>query len=427
MSPVGPKSAARRTAAIAVLLGVLVVVVAVAVATGAAAPSTPTILTKPANPTNVTSFTFTFSAPPAGVTNQCKLDAGAFRACTTATSYATGVLAPNLSHTFQVRAKNNGDSKTSVAASYTWLIDTALPARPLVTSGPTPYPGWSTAASSQFSFTGEAGASFLCSLDGPTAVACVSGVAYTVSQQTTHTFSVKAKDAAGNVSSASTPLYEWRVDSVAPAAPTLTDKPDDPNGSAISTFTWSASEANLSYQCSIENGAFQACTSPFTFTVIVGTNSNQQHQFAVRATDQAGNVGAATTYKWKVDKSVGFTISGNAASPLYPLNMASPPQPLNLTITNPNNFSIKITSLTVTVQSVTKAAGAPAGPCAPDDYKGNAYSGAGFIAPPGTSTLASNVVPVAQWPSIGMYNTTSNQDGCKRATIKLAYAGTATK
>jgi hypothetical protein len=411
------------------LLGVLVVIAAVTVASGASAPSAPSITAKPANPTNVpgTSFSFTGTA---GATFECALDTATFTPCASPKSY--GSLAAG-SHTFQVRAVSDG--KTSSATSYSWLIDVTAPARPVVTAGPTPLPGWSTQASSQFSFTGEAGASFLCSFDGAADVACASGVAYTVSQQVTHTFSVKAKDAAGNVSAASTPIYQWKVDSVAPAAPTLTDKPDDPNGSAISTFTWSASEANLSYQCSIENGAFQACTSPFTFTVIVDTNSNQQHQFAVRATDQAGNVSAATTYKWKVDKSVGFTISGNATTPLYPLNMASPPQPLNLTITNPNNFSIKITTLTVTVQAVTKAAGAPAGPCTASDYKVSNYTGSSFIAPPGTTTLSADGVPPAQRPTVGMLNRhdavpgdgSGNQNGCKGATVQLAYGGTATK
>jgi hypothetical protein len=223
------------------------------------------------------------------------------------------------------------------------------------------------------------------------------------------------------------------VDTVAPVAPTLSDKPDDPNGTAISTFTWSASETGLTYQCSIENGSFQPCTSPFTFEVIVDTSNSGQHQFAVRAIDQAGNVGPATSYKWKVDPNVRFTITGNAPGLLYP--GAMPALRLNLTITNPNNFAIRVTSLTVSIQSVVKAAGAPAGSCAPSDYQVTAYTGPGFVASPGATTLAADGVTTAQMPSIRMVNRTDgvpgdgtgNQDGCKGATVNLSYAGTATK
>ena len=69
----------------------------------------------------------------------------------------------------------------------------------------------------------------------------------------------------------------------------------------------------MTFECSVENGPFGTCTSPFTFTVIVDTSNNGQHQFAVRAVDLAGNVSASASYKWKVEPDIGFTITGDAS------------------------------------------------------------------------------------------------------------------
>ena len=109
------------------LLGVLsgLVAGALLVATGAfaaPAPPAPTITGKPANPTTQTSATFTFTGSPSGVAFNCKLDSGAFAACTSPKTY-TGLAVG--SHTFQVRAVAGG--KTSAATSYTWSIDNVAP------------------------------------------------------------------------------------------------------------------------------------------------------------------------------------------------------------------------------------------------------------------------------------------------------------
>ena len=113
------------------LLGVLSGLVGVLlVATGAFAappPPAPTITGQPANPTNQTSATFAFTGSQSGVTFQCKLDSGAFAACTSPTTYP-GLAAG--SHTFQVRAVAGG--KTSGATSYTWSITGA----PIDTTAP---------------------------------------------------------------------------------------------------------------------------------------------------------------------------------------------------------------------------------------------------------------------------------------------------
>ncbi len=164
---------------------------------------------------------------------------------------------------------------------------------------------------------------------------------------------MRAVDALGNPGPVAT--RSWTVDTVPPPAPVLTDKPDDPNGSAISTFTWTDAEAGVTFECSIENGPYGPCSSPFTFEVIVDTSNNGQHQFAVRAIDTAGNRSSTTTYQWKVDNTIGFTITGNASGLLYPGLW----RPLVLTLHNPHNFTIYVTLLQTAVADAPGCAASP--------------------------------------------------------------------
>ena len=98
------------------------------------------------------------------------------------------------SHTFQVRQTDTAGN-TGVAASYTWTIDTTAPGAPSITLGPT---GLINQTSASFSFTGEAGASFQCALDGAAFAACTSPKAYSGLADGAHAFQVRQIDTAGN-------------------------------------------------------------------------------------------------------------------------------------------------------------------------------------------------------------------------------------
>src|SRR5438132_1266027 len=128
------KAAARTTKAFVVLLAVLALGSLGVGVIALAAPSVPapTIISGPANPTTVTSATFTYTDSGNVTSFQCALDNTTFYACGTTRpsthSYPDaqhlGALAPG-AHLFQVRAVSG--TKTSSATSYSWLIDTTAP------------------------------------------------------------------------------------------------------------------------------------------------------------------------------------------------------------------------------------------------------------------------------------------------------------
>jgi hypothetical protein len=126
---------------------------------------------------------------------------------------------------------------------------------------------------------------------------------------TTYTATVKGgtsgvKDLAGN------PLASDKTWSFTTAAGTTPPPPDTtppqttidsgPSGNAKSreaTFTFSSSEAGSSFECSLDSGAFSACSSPKTYTGL----ANGSHTFSVRAKDAAGNIDPTPASRtWKV-------------------------------------------------------------------------------------------------------------------------------
>ncbi|MDQ0118042.1 hypothetical protein J2T22_001219 [Pseudarthrobacter defluvii] len=117
-----------------------------------------------------------------------------------------------------------------------------------------------------------------------------------------------------------------------------------------------------------------------------------------------------------------FGISGNVPGTLSPGTSAG----LNLQISNPINKPLSLTNLSVAVAGVTRSAAAVAGnlPCTPADFTVTQYSGPYPMAVPATggSLQGLNVAQTA-WPRVGMLDTSTNQDGCKGATLQLSYSG----
>jgi Tetratricopeptide repeat len=255
-------------------------------------PPTVTITDGPSSPTRSTQASLSFQASEADVSFQCGLDGGALTACTSPKVYS-GL--SDSRHTFSVQA-TDAAGNSGKPASYGWVVD-AVTAQPMDITPPTVTitgpadPTKSTQASLSF-HANEADVSFQCRLDGQAFSACTSPKTFSDLSAGEHAFAVQATDAAGNAGPAAT--YGWTVDTSPPTV-TITG-PADPTKSTQASLSFRASEADVSFQCGLDGGAFTACTSPKVYSRL----SDGRHTFSVQATDAAGNAGPATTYSWTV-------------------------------------------------------------------------------------------------------------------------------
>jgi Domain of unknown function (DUF1996) len=196
--------------------------------------------------------------------------------------------------------------------------DTTPPAAPTITGEPAEG-GTDSDGNVSFTFTGaESGGTFECSnVPQGQAVnysaACPSPKPYSGLANGSYTFSVRQKDAAGNVGAAATRNYSVSTptggDTTPPLAPTITGGPaagsTDPDGTV--SFTWTGAEAGDTFQCSnvisgqVDN--FSPC--PPSPTITYTGLPNGSYIFKVRQRDAAGNVGAAASRNYSVSTPTG--------------------------------------------------------------------------------------------------------------------------
>jgi acid phosphatase type 7 len=89
-----------------------------------------------------------------------------------------------------------------------------------------------------------------------------------------------------------------------PPESTIVSGPSGTVSSASASFTFSSSEANSTFECRLDGGAYGSCTSPMSYAKL----SDGSHTFEVRATDAAGNTEATPASRtWMVDTTVDTT------------------------------------------------------------------------------------------------------------------------
>ncbi|MFA5890821.1 MAG: hypothetical protein WDA27_07710 [Actinomycetota bacterium] len=407
-------------------------------------PEVPTITSAPADPTNNTAAAFTFTTKKTPSSFQCALDGATFAACgssSPSTKTYSGPLASG-GHSFQVRSVSG--STTTAPSTYSWTIDTTAPRALLVNrTGATPTNAGSVswtvtfdenvigvdASDFRIERTGLGGTASVTSVSG-------SGAAYNVSASTgtgSGTLALnlvdddsivdRARNALGGVGvgNGNRAGQSYSIDKLPPPTPVITEHPDDPDSSADAGFVWTSSEDGVAFHCKIEAGSWNPCVSPFAFTV--DSSNFGTHQFAVRAADAAGNLSQNANYSWKVDTSKkifgiipGGTESRFGYDELYPGVWRW----LEITLTNPHNFAISVTSLTVTVVS------SPASCLASTNIEieqAPLSATHPVVVPRGGSVAMTGT----DRPRIRLRNLPTNQDACKGAHFGLSYKGSATK
>jgi hypothetical protein len=254
------------------------------------APQT-TIDSGPASPSTDTTPTFSFSSSESGSSFQCRVDGGSWSSCTS--PHTTAALAEG-THTFDVRATDQAGNTDPSPASNSFEIDLTAPTT-TIDSGPND-PSNDTTPTFTFSAS-EPGSTYECRVDGGSWSSCTSPHTTAALGAGSHTFDVRATDAAGNTDA--TPASSaWTIDLTAPDT-TIDSAPPAISNNATPTFTFSSSESGSTFECRMDGASWSPCSSPHTVSPALGEGS---HTFDVRATDAAGNTDTTPAgHTWSID------------------------------------------------------------------------------------------------------------------------------
>jgi len=129
----------------------------------------------------------------------------------------------------------------------------------------------------------------------------------------------------------------------------------------------------------------------------------------------AGGSGSGTA-----DTATSSSIEVEQTSNISGLRPLGDPQPLSGVFNNVNGSPVFVTSVTVSIGSVTKVAGAPAGPCTAADYTlANTVMSVGAEVPAGSGQGSWSGATIAFNNNRG--GAPVNQDACKGASVLLSY------
>lgn len=231
--------------------------------------------------TTDTTPTFTFTTDGAPVAIRCRVDGGAYAACT---SPRTVAAQPDGEHTFEVEVEDAAGNASSATRGFT--VDTEPP--PVeITDGPD---GPVNDTTPTFAFSSEAGATFECRVDSGSSAACTPPFTTPTLGQGAHTFRVRAIDAAGNPSPELSRAFF--VDTVAPVVTITQPENNELWAGENVEFRFTVSDATTVtrvcrvYEIGATPPAFVPCTP--VWTVNVGGGDIRNMRFQVRVTDAVG-------------------------------------------------------------------------------------------------------------------------------------------
>ncbi len=154
-----------------------------------------------------------------------------------------------------------------------------------------------TQTSAVFQFSSNKPGTFKCKLDNGIFETCTTPKTYTNLTQTWHTFTVKAIDTTWNEDS--TPeVYSWMITRIELPQTIINWKPTQTTTQTSATFQFWSNKAGT-FKCKLDNGIFETCTTPKSYTNLTQT----WHTFTVKAIDQAWNEDSTPeVYSWIITR-----------------------------------------------------------------------------------------------------------------------------
>jgi hypothetical protein len=254
-----------------------------------AVPTAPTITPAHSSPSPNVNERFTFGALIGGDTLECRLDEGAWNTCSAHeefTSLAEGA------HKVQARQQSKAgiDSPT---ASYSWIVEAAVPPAPAITSAPSVL---SALSNPTFTFGNVVHPDTLeCNVDDHGWSACSETSEFPGLENGPHTIAVRQVSPAGVGSEETT--YDWTIDTSVPSAPTIVSAPASPSNVSNPVFVLGTHEEGDHFECRIDGGEWRTCSASTEFTGL----ANGEHTFEARQVSVAGVDSGPVAYTWTVD------------------------------------------------------------------------------------------------------------------------------
>jgi chitinase len=281
-------------------------------------PSAPASLTSPSHTSSSVALSWGASTDNVGVTGYQVFRNSALVTTVTGTSYTDAGLTASTAYSYFVKARdaagNLSAASNTISVTTSASTDTTPPSTPagLSSSNVTS----SSVSLSWSASTDNVGVTGYDVLRGGAVIGTAATTSYTdgsVQPSTTYSYTVRARDAAGNLSAQSSALG---VTTPAGTPPKITT----PTGVTVSgttdrsvTLTWSASTSNagtgkvVAYYVRNAGGTIVA-TSMGTKVTVSSLNPSTAYTFVVQGYDQDGNTSANSS-------SVGATTSGAVAIP----------------------------------------------------------------------------------------------------------------
>jgi sugar lactone lactonase YvrE len=245
------------------------------------APQT-TITSAPRELTNDPDPVFEFAADEEGVSFECRLNEGQWKACSSPWGFES---LRDGEHTFSVRATDRAGNTEPEPATHRFAIDTVAP-RTEITRAPR---GLGNDPNPVFEFEAdEPGSTFECRLDSGEWEECASPVSYEGLEDGEHVFRVRATDPLGNVEPEPRSAT-FTIDTVLPEV-SITAGPAGRVADDVAEFAFEADKPGVRFECRLDDGEWEACESPWAYRGL----TRGEHVFYLRAIDEAGNVAEAS-------------------------------------------------------------------------------------------------------------------------------------